>query len=97
VQAAIGESGLHECDLVCGKVLSCGNHRMNETIEGSARLVSGVVLKRYGNHIFSSALIIFFSQMTCYCGKTVLEQPILVALKLNAPIFALDPLLVAIL
>jgi transcriptional repressor NF-X1 len=30
VQAAIGESGLHECDLVCGKVLSCGNHQCDE-------------------------------------------------------------------
>ena len=28
----IGEErgGLHECDLVCGKMLSCGNHRCEE-------------------------------------------------------------------
>jgi transcriptional repressor NF-X1 len=29
-QAGIGEMGLHGCDLVCGKVLSCGNHQCEE-------------------------------------------------------------------
>ena len=25
--AEMDETGLHECDLICGKVLGCGNHR----------------------------------------------------------------------
>ena len=32
VVVAVGEEhgGLHECDLVCGKMLSCGNHKCEE-------------------------------------------------------------------
>ena len=29
-QAGLDETGLHECDLVCGKMLNCGNHRCEE-------------------------------------------------------------------
>jgi transcriptional repressor NF-X1 len=30
-QTRVDEMGLHECDLICGKLLGCGNHRCEET------------------------------------------------------------------
>ena len=59
----IGEEqgGLHECDLVCGKMLSCGNHRCEEKDhKGACR----------------PCLRSSFEELICYCGRTVYEPPI---------------------
>ncbi|KAJ7627599.1 hypothetical protein DFH06DRAFT_730947 [Mycena polygramma] len=59
----IGEErgGLHECDLVCGKALSCGEHRCEQR---DHRGPCGPCLR-------SS-----FEELICPCGLTVLEPPI---------------------
>ncbi|KAJ7096711.1 hypothetical protein B0H15DRAFT_54387 [Mycena belliarum] len=59
----VGEEhgGLHECDLVCGKMLSCGEHRCE------ARDHKG----QCGPCLRSS-----FEELICPCGLTVLEPPI---------------------
>ncbi|KAF8651138.1 hypothetical protein AX16_004861 [Volvariella volvacea WC 439] len=59
----VGEErgGLHECDLVCGKMLSCGNHTCEEKDHKGP----------CGRCLRSS-----FEEMICFCGRTVLEPPI---------------------
>ncbi|KAF9445356.1 hypothetical protein P691DRAFT_710436 [Macrolepiota fuliginosa MF-IS2] len=61
--AGIGEEkgGLHECDLVCGKMLSCGNHRCED---------------RDHKGICPPCLRSSFEEMICFCGRTVYEPPI---------------------
>ncbi|KIL58249.1 hypothetical protein M378DRAFT_27649 [Amanita muscaria Koide BX008] len=61
--AGIGEEegGLHECDLVCGKMLSCGNH----TCE-----------KRDHKGPCPSCLRSSFEEAICPCGRTIIEPPI---------------------
>ncbi|TFK41756.1 hypothetical protein BDQ12DRAFT_733207 [Crucibulum laeve] len=60
---AVGEErgGLHECDLVCGKLLSCGNHRCEE---------------RDHKGVCPPCLRSSFEEMVCFCGRTVFEPPI---------------------
>ncbi|KAF9525445.1 hypothetical protein CPB83DRAFT_859575 [Crepidotus variabilis] len=59
----IGEEqgGLHECDLVCGKTLSCGNHRceMKDHKGGCPPCLRSS-----------------FEELICACGRTVYEPPI---------------------
>ncbi|KAF8189869.1 hypothetical protein K438DRAFT_1538416, partial [Mycena galopus ATCC 62051] len=59
----IGEEqgGLHECDLVCGKALSCGEHRCEQRDHKGP----------CGPCLRSS-----FEEWICPCGLTVLEPPI---------------------
>ncbi|KAJ6486912.1 hypothetical protein C8R45DRAFT_869588 [Mycena sanguinolenta] len=61
--AGIGEEqgGLHECDLVCGKPLSCGEHRCEQRDHKGP----------CGPCLRSS-----FEEFICPCGLTVLEPPI---------------------
>ncbi|CAL1709094.1 unnamed protein product [Somion occarium] len=55
------EEGWHECDLVCGKMLSCGNHKCEERDhKGACR----------------PCLRSSFEEMICHCGRTILEPPI---------------------
>ncbi|KAJ3535850.1 hypothetical protein NMY22_g6296 [Coprinellus aureogranulatus] len=62
-EPGIGEErgGLHECDLVCGKMLSCGNHRCEE---------------RDHRGPCPRCLRSSFEELFCPCGQTVLEPPI---------------------
>ncbi|KAL4253098.1 NFX1 family protein [Abortiporus biennis] len=67
-QAVVGDNidgmddaGWHECDLVCGKMLSCGNHRCEE---------------RDHRPPCPPCLRSSFDEMICHCGRTILEPPI---------------------
>ncbi|KIK58127.1 hypothetical protein GYMLUDRAFT_45677 [Collybiopsis luxurians FD-317 M1] len=53
--------GLHVCDLVCGKMLSCGEHQCEE---------------RDHRGPCKPCLRSSFEDLICFCGKTVLEPPI---------------------
>ncbi|KAI0674405.1 hypothetical protein C8Q78DRAFT_966649 [Trametes maxima] len=55
------QQGWHECDLVCGRLLSCGNHHCEE---------------RDHRGPCPPCLRSSFDEMICYCGRTVLEPPI---------------------
>ncbi|TFK63598.1 hypothetical protein BDN72DRAFT_963814 [Pluteus cervinus] len=59
----VGEErgGLHECDLVCGRMLSCGNHRCEE---------------KDHKGVCPPCLRSSFEEMICFCGRTVLEPPV---------------------
>ena len=57
----VDEAGWHECDLVCGKPLACGNH---------------VCELRDHRGPCPSCLRSSFEEMICHCGRTVLEPPI---------------------
>ncbi|KAI0827026.1 hypothetical protein BC628DRAFT_1319106 [Trametes gibbosa] len=57
----VDEQGWHECDLVCGKPLSCGNHHCEE---------------RDHKGPCPPCLRSSFEEMVCYCGRTVLDPPI---------------------
>ncbi|KAJ7637122.1 hypothetical protein FB45DRAFT_908302 [Roridomyces roridus] len=61
--AGVGEErgGLHECDLVCGKMLSCGEHRCEEKDHKGP---------------CPPCLRSSFEELICPCGRTVLEPPI---------------------
>ncbi|KAJ3909541.1 hypothetical protein F5879DRAFT_932516 [Lentinula edodes] len=54
-------NGLHECDLVCPRMLSCGNHRCEE---------------RDHRGLCQPCLRSSFEELTCFCGRTVLQPPI---------------------
>ncbi|KAK0203953.1 hypothetical protein DFS33DRAFT_1260721 [Desarmillaria ectypa] len=56
-----GPGGLHDCDLVCGKMLTCGNHRCKE---------------RDHRGPCAPCLRSSFEELICFCGRTVLEPPI---------------------
>ncbi|KAI0264607.1 hypothetical protein BC834DRAFT_244398 [Gloeopeniophorella convolvens] len=53
--------GWHQCDIICDKVLSCGNHRCEE------RDHKGPCPPCYQSS---------FEELFCHCGRTVLEPPI---------------------
>ncbi|KAI0635276.1 hypothetical protein C8Q77DRAFT_1054207 [Trametes polyzona] len=53
--------GWHECDLVCGRLLNCGNHHCEE---------------RDHKGPCPPCLRSSFEEMVCHCGRTVLEPPI---------------------
>ncbi|KAH8097069.1 hypothetical protein BXZ70DRAFT_974531 [Cristinia sonorae] len=55
------EAGWHECDLVCGKVLGCGNHYCEQ---------------KDHRGICRPCLVYSYEDMVCYCGRTILEPPI---------------------
>ncbi|EGO03328.1 hypothetical protein SERLA73DRAFT_46818, partial [Serpula lacrymans var. lacrymans S7.3] len=58
---AMDEGGLHECDLVCGKMLGCGNHPCEHRDH-----------KGPCPPCFMSS----FEEAVCHCGRTVVEPPI---------------------
>ncbi|KAH8115899.1 hypothetical protein DFH11DRAFT_1582760 [Phellopilus nigrolimitatus] len=59
---SLGDEGhWHECDLICGKVLGCGNHRCEE---------------RDHRGTCPPCLRSSFEEMVCHCGRTVVEPPI---------------------
>ncbi|KAJ6608304.1 hypothetical protein B0H10DRAFT_528771 [Mycena sp. CBHHK59/15] len=62
-EVGLGEErgGLHECDLVCRKMLGCGEHRCEERDHKGA--CGGCLRSR-------------FEELICPCGRTVLEPPI---------------------
>lgn len=62
------EAGWHQCDLVCGKTLSCGNHTCEERDHRDA---------------CPPCLRSSFEEMTCHCGRTVLEPPIPCGTRIN--------------
>ncbi|KAI0711295.1 hypothetical protein C8Q76DRAFT_623360 [Earliella scabrosa] len=57
----VDPEGWHECDLVCGKTLSCGNHHCEERDHRGA---------------CPPCLRSSFEEMICHCGRTILEPPI---------------------
>ncbi|TFK89666.1 hypothetical protein K466DRAFT_486400 [Polyporus arcularius HHB13444] len=59
--ALVDQAGVHECDLVCGKPLSCGNHYCEERDHRGA---------------CPPCLRSSFEEMVCHCGRTVLDPPI---------------------
>ncbi|KAL1943906.1 hypothetical protein VTO73DRAFT_3724 [Trametes versicolor] len=59
--AFVDQEGWHECDLVCGKLLSCGNHHCEEQDHKGP---------------CPPCLRSSFEEMICNCGRTVLEPPI---------------------
>ncbi|KAI9063381.1 hypothetical protein FKP32DRAFT_707113 [Trametes sanguinea] len=59
--SVVDQHGWHECDLVCGKLLSCGNHHCEE---------------RDHRGPCPPCLRSSFEEMVCHCGRTVLEPPI---------------------
>ncbi|KZT10350.1 uncharacterized protein LAESUDRAFT_644605 [Laetiporus sulphureus 93-53] len=59
--AIVDEAGWHECDLVCGKLLSCGNHHCEQRDHRGACPL---------------CLRSSFDEMICNCGRTILEPPI---------------------
>jgi transcriptional repressor NF-X1 len=72
--------GLHECDLVCGKALACGNHTCEERdhrgtcppcLRSSFDEVSPAFFRPY-----ISRTQLSLPQMICNCGRTVLMPPI---------------------
>ncbi|EKM57230.1 uncharacterized protein PHACADRAFT_142441 [Phanerochaete carnosa HHB-10118-sp] len=57
----VDEAGWHECDLLCGKPLACGNHSCElRDHRGSC----------------PSCLRSSFEEMVCHCGRTIIEPPI---------------------
>ncbi|KAI1798103.1 hypothetical protein LXA43DRAFT_908743 [Ganoderma leucocontextum] len=61
VDALADPEGWHECDLVCGKLLNCGNHNCEE---------------RDHKGVCPPCLRSSFEEMVCHCGRTALEPPI---------------------
>ncbi|KAI0746900.1 hypothetical protein C8Q80DRAFT_804919 [Daedaleopsis nitida] len=57
----VDQEGWHECDLVCGKLLSCGNHHCEE---------------RDHKGPCPPCLRSSFEEMICHCRHTLLEPPI---------------------
>ncbi|OBZ78433.1 FKBP12-associated protein 1 [Grifola frondosa] len=66
--SVVDEAGWHECDLVCGKMFGCGNHRCEE---------------RDHRGVCPPCLRSSFEEMVCYCGRTVLEPPIPCGTRMN--------------
>ncbi|KAI0311010.1 hypothetical protein OF83DRAFT_1069553, partial [Amylostereum chailletii] len=66
--AILDEAGWHQCDIVCGKPLTCGNH---ECEERDHKLPCPPCLR-------SS-----FEEMICNCGRTILEPPIPCGTRIN--------------
>ncbi|KAA1473096.1 hypothetical protein DENSPDRAFT_822377 [Dentipellis sp. KUC8613] len=64
----VDEAGWHECDLVCGKMLGCGNHRCEE---------------RDHRGPCPPCLRSSFEELVCHCGRTVLEPPIACGTRIN--------------
>ncbi|OJA15713.1 hypothetical protein AZE42_09960 [Rhizopogon vesiculosus] len=72
------EGGLHECDLPCGKMLSCGNHRCERK---DHRGVCGVCLQSVYEEVSDvcwslTGCVLTFEQLICPCGRTIMEPPI---------------------
>ena len=60
----VGEEygGLHECDLVCGKMLSCGNHKCEERDhKGPCRPCMRTSFEEVGSLLFFLLFFFFFS------------------------------------
>ncbi|EJD05624.1 uncharacterized protein FOMMEDRAFT_165999 [Fomitiporia mediterranea MF3/22] len=55
------EARWHECDLICGKMLGCGNHFCEE---------------RDHRGLCPPCLRSSFEEMICHCGQTIIEPPI---------------------
>ncbi|KAL0958181.1 hypothetical protein HGRIS_000344 [Hohenbuehelia grisea] len=76
--AALGElSGLHECDLVCGKPLACGKH-FCEAADHKGPC---------GPCLRSS-----FEEMICHCTRTILDPPIPCGTQMRCPFPCARPL-----
>ncbi|KAI0686090.1 hypothetical protein BC835DRAFT_1288606 [Cytidiella melzeri] len=59
--AIVDEAGWHTCDLLCGKLLPCGNHNCEEQDHRPP---------------CPPCLRSSFEEMICACGQTILEPPI---------------------
>ena len=64
------DSGWHECDLVCGKPLACGNHHCEAKDHRGA---------------CPTCLRSSFDELVCACGRTVLEPPIPCGTRISCP------------
>ncbi|OSX63454.1 hypothetical protein POSPLADRAFT_1139991 [Postia placenta MAD-698-R-SB12] len=64
----VDEAGWHECDLVCGKPLACGNHQCELRDHRGA---------------CPSCLRSSFEEMVCNCGRTVLQPPVPCGTRIN--------------
>ncbi|KAI9510184.1 hypothetical protein F5148DRAFT_1181382 [Russula earlei] len=62
--------GWHLCDVVCGKLLSCGNHPCEE---------------RDHRGSCPPCLQSSFEEISCHCGRTVLEPPISCGTEITCP------------
>ncbi|KIY66766.1 hypothetical protein CYLTODRAFT_491180 [Cylindrobasidium torrendii FP15055 ss-10] len=62
--------GWHECDLVCGRLLSCGNHRCEQ---------------RDHIGMCPPCLQSSFEEAICFCGQTVLEPPVPCGTQVRCP------------
>ncbi|KAN0129710.1 hypothetical protein V8E53_012530 [Lactarius tabidus] len=61
VSEVVDVDGWHQCDIICGRTLSCGNHQCEERDHRGPC-----------PPCFRSS----FEEMICHCGRTVLEPPI---------------------
>ena len=77
-ELGVEEGGLHECDLPCGKMLTCGNHRCERKDHRGA---CGVCLQSIYEEVSSicwwlTVFVLMSEQLVCPCGRTVMEPPI---------------------
>ncbi|KAI0037225.1 hypothetical protein K488DRAFT_39490 [Vararia minispora EC-137] len=70
VQTPEDDAGWHQCDLVCGQLLECGNHTCEE---------------RDHKGPCPTCLRSSFEEMVCHCGRTVLEPPIPCGTRIHCP------------
>lgn len=94
-ETVVDEAGWHECDLVCGKLLSCGNHRCEEKDhKGPCRSCLRSSFEEVCFFSSCSFIVVDFVdqlltgitpsvQMICYCGRTVLDPPIPCGTRIN--------------
>jgi transcriptional repressor NF-X1 len=77
-QEADDDTGLHACDLVCGKTLGCGNHTCEERDHRGACppcLRSSFDEVGSSMHVRRRSMLISI-QLVCRCGRTVMMPPI---------------------
>jgi len=78
------QGGLHECDLVCSRMLSCGNHRCEQR-----RLPA---LRRSFFRLAYTYIILINPKLVCFCGRRVNEPPILCGTSIECITHVLAPL-----
>ena len=76
IEGLADESGWHECDLVCGKLLTCGNHQCEE---------------KDHRGLCPPCLRSSFEEMVCNCGRTVLDPPIPCGTRISCPFPCVRP------
>lgn len=86
-EGVLDEGGLHECDLICGKMLGCGNHRCDERdhrgmcppcLRSSFEEVGSIYIL-FDVFIGSDASV----EMICHCNHTILDPPVPCGTRIN--------------